>query len=257
MYNPLALILAILRILIIIISLIVFLLPYMLYAKIFGTTENQAFKLRRTWVVFAKFILGISTEVSGQPASENALYVCNHRSFADPIILAAEIDTFVIAKAEVSDIPLLGKGAELTGIMYVERHSSESRSAVRETMVRALKQGKDVMVYPEGTTNAKLEIMPYKKGTFIEAAQNNFPVVPIVIEYKQKRDLWQNNTGMLAHHFKQFGKLRTQVKIVIGAPVYSKDGNALKEEIEDWTNANIKRIHKNWDSHFHSAVMRQ
>jgi len=253
MYNPFSLILASLRALIVFFSLVIFLLPYILYEKIFGSTEAQAFKLRRTWVTFIQFILGISKEVKGAPIEETALYVCNHRSFADPVILANVVDTFVLAKAEVSKIPLLGKGAELTGVIYVERSNNKSRSAVRKTMVKALLQGKNVMLYPEGTTNGELNVMPYKKGSFIEAANNDIPVIPMVLEYKEQKDLW-HNTGMMTHHFKQFGKLRTKVKIIIGPAMYGDNGEVLKTQVENWTNENIKEIHSEWDSYFNSVL---
>ena len=162
-YNPFAILLALLRIILLVLSLIVFLVPYILYAKIFGTTEKQAFKLRRNWVALAKVILGISLEVEGSPAEETALYVSNHRSFADPLIQARYINSYVIAKAEVSNIPLIGKGAELTGVIYVERGNNKSRSAVRETMVKNLLSGKNVMVYPEAVsyTHLTLPTTPY------------------------------------------------------------------------------------------------
>lgn len=249
MYNPFFILIATLRVVLIGLSLVVFLTPFIIFNTIFGNKPERSFAVRRLWVKQARWILGIGGNVQGQAPAGTALYVCNHRSFSDPLILASFIDTYVIAKAEVEKIPLIGKGAKMTGVIYVNRESKNSRSAVRQKMVETLLEDKNVLVYPEGTTNAQYQTKPYKQGTFMEAAKNKIPVVPVVLEYKKKKDLWEG-TGMIMHHFKQFGRLFTRYKIFIGPKMYNEDGAILREEVEKWTNEKIKEIHSNWDSYF-------
>ena len=166
MYNPFALLLALLRIILIAVTLFFFVIPLLIVDKLVNLSSKTAFKIRRAWVKIAKLILGIRVEIKGKPYEGTALYVCNHRSFSDPLILANYIDTYVIAKAEVANLPLIGKGAEKTGVIYVKRDNQQSRSSVRITMVKTLLEGKNVLVFPEGTTNDKKKLMDYKKGTF-------------------------------------------------------------------------------------------
>lgn len=253
MYNPLFIIIATLRVVLICLSLILFLIPFILFNTIFGNKAERSFRVRRLWVKLAQWILGIGGSIQGQAPEGTALYVCNHRSFSDPLILANFIDTYVIAKAEVESIPLIGIGAKMTGVIYVNRESKDSRTAVRQKMVETLLEDKNVLVYPEGTTNAKYKTKPYKQGTFMEAAKNKIPVVPVVLEYKEKKDLWEN-TGMITHHFKQFGRLFTRYKIIIGPKMYNTDGEFLKEQVEKWTNDKIKEIHSDWDSYFNQQL---
>ena len=165
------------------------------------------------------------------------------------MILANYIDTYVIAKAEVANLPLIGKGAEKTGVIYVKRDNQQSRSSVRITMVKTLLEGKNVLVFPEGTTNDKKKLMDYKKGTFFEAAQNGIPVVPIILEYKSKKDLWFGR-GIVKHHFIQFGKLLTSTRIEIGPAFINEDGEALRKDIELWSDKTVSKMHQNWGSHF-------
>lgn len=251
MYNPLALLLAFIRIILIVITLFIFVLPLLIVDKLFNISPKSAFRFRRAWVSIAKVILGITVQIKGKPYEGTALYVCNHRSFSDPVIIANYLDAYVIAKAEVADLPLLGKGAEKTGVIYVQRENQESRSSVRLTMVKTLLQGKNVLVFPEGTTNDKKELLAYKKGTFFEAAQNGIPVVPIILEYKSKKDLWSNR-GIVKHHFIQFGKLFTSTKLEIGPAFSNEDGDKLREEIEQWSRTTVAKMHQNWESHFDS-----
>lgn len=249
MANPFYILIALIRAIILILGLVIFLVPYITITFFIENTPKRAFWVRRQYVRFAKIVLGISAEVTGEPHDSNALYVCNHRSFADPLVLAEYVNAFVVAKAEVSNLPLISRGAEMTGLIYVKREDKNSRTAVREKIIEVLLSGQNILIYPEGTVNEKLDPLPYKKGTFIEAAKQGIPVVPVVLEYKKEKDLW-HNSGMIAHHFKQFGRLTTQCKLIIGPAMSDADGLVLCEKAEAWTREKILEIHKDWDSYF-------
>lgn len=198
-------------------------------------------------------ILGICIEKKGEIHDRPALYVCNHRSLSDPIALCYFLDAFVIAKAEVGDIPLLNKGALITGIIYVKRESKDSRKATRKAMVDAVLEGKNVLVYPEGTTNANFKTLPYRPGTFVEAASNGIPIVPVTCEYKSENDLWIER-GLPAHWFYQFWKVRTDIKLIIGKAMQSDDFEKIRSKAEAWTNEQIVEIHREWEgSYFHGS----
>jgi len=230
--------------------MIIFIIVYSLLSSfLFKNTPENAFKLRRLFLKFAYFILGISVKIEGIPSEEPALYVSNHRSLSDPLINLKTLDAYVIAKAEVAKIPVLSTGAKLTGILYVKRENKKSRSAVREMMVNTLLNGHNILVYPEGTVNGVKKITGFRPGTFNEAVKNNIPVVPMVIEYKSKKDVWTNRS-LMSHFFLQFGKLRTQAWLVIGKTMTNTDGDQLRQEVQEWTNVQIERIHNNWDSYF-------
>lgn len=250
MKNPFSILLVILRLILLIIPMILFMLVYFILTQIFfKNTPARAFKLRRLYVKFAYLVLGISVKVEGQTHDGPALYVSNHRSLSDPLINLKILDAYVIAKAEVGEIPVLNTGAKLTGILYVKRDNKDSRSAVRQLMVDTLLDGFNVLVYPEGTVNAEKKVMKYKSGTFREAVKNNIPIVPMAVEYKTKTDVWHDRS-LMSHFFHQFGKLRTQAKLIIGPAMMDVDSEALRQKVEDWTNDKIESIHSNWDSYF-------
>lgn len=254
-YNPIYIVIALVRALILIISLLIIIPLYLLVTALgFKNTPKRAFWIRRQWLKFAIAVLGISVERHGEIPSETGLYVCNHRSFSDPVVLARYLEAFVIAKAEVASLPLISQGAELTGIIYVKRDNKSSRSAVRERLVEVIEEGKNVLVYPEGTVSGNFMPLPYKKGTFGEAAKIGFPVIPIVLEYRHKKDHWYKSS-LVKHHFKQFGRIRTQCKLYIGQPMLNTDGLALCDEVEKWTKSTIIETHKNWPgSVFHDEA---
>ncbi len=237
--------LAIPRLIIVVVSLFLVLVPYVLSTYIIKNTPERAFEIRRAWTNFIVKVLGLDITYIGHPHSAPVLYVSNHRSFSDPLVFAKFLDAYVIAKAEVENLPLISTGAQLTGILYVDRGHQDSRSKVKEMMVETLKQGYNVLVYPEGTTSNEPSTLDYKPGTFMEAAKHNIPVVPIVIDYKNPDNNWYYGS-MYKHHLKQFSKLRTSCFIEVGPPMTHTDGKTLKNEVLAWTDNKIIEIRKQW-----------
>jgi 1-acyl-sn-glycerol-3-phosphate acyltransferase len=222
-------------------------LVYALSAPFLGHNDQRAFKLRRHWLRYIGLpILNIKVTSYGTLPSEGVyLYVSNHRSFSDPVIMCNYIDAFVVAKAEVANYPIINKGAELTGVIYVNRGEKSSRAAVRKEMKDVLLGGKSILIYPEGTVSKHQNILPYKIGAFIMAAENNIPVVPIVLEYRDTKDLWLV-PPFLSQVMRQYSAWTTEVRLSIGDIMRDTDGQNLHHKVEAWTKAEVSRLQTNW-----------
>lgn len=245
------------RAILIVLSLVFYLVLFVVMTLLFiKKTQSRAFRIRRSWVKLTNFILGIHVQRKGAPPEGVSLFISNHRSFSDPLVLCKFLDVFVIAKAEVANIPLIHTGAKLTGILYVQRDDKNSRSAVRKAMVETLLNGYNVLVYPEGTTNKDLQTMDYKAGTFREAANQNIQVVPIVLEYKRQKDLWYQSS-LLKQFFRQFSAWKTEAQLSFGPALKSSDGEYLRLKAQTWANEEIVNIHNSWDSYFNSQIRMQ
>jgi len=212
---------------------------YLVTIPLFGNTQERAFNLRRNWIKLGMWLFGIKVKHIGQPINQAALYVSNHLSFTDPIATCLYLDAFVIAKAEVANIPFLSRGAELTGVIYVKRESKTSRSNTRKALVDTLNSGKNILVYPEGTVSQDSLILPYKTGAFREAITNGHPVVPIAISYRDNKDRWQKNTGIIKHFFTQLSYLKTVITQEIGDPITGTDGKLVAQQAQDWTQSKL------------------
>lgn len=249
--NPFKIILALLRAFLLIILMIIFMLSYVIFTifMIFHN-EKRAFRLRKLYVSLASAILGIKMDqIEGDITTNGALYVCNHRSFSDPLVLTKYLNAYVIAKAEVGSMPVLSQGAKLTGVIFVKRDSTDSRKATRELMVNTILAGHNVLVYPEGTTNGEKTTKEYRPGTFIEAVKNKIKVVPIVLEYKNEESLWVNR-GLFSQFIRQMGCWTTHVKLAVGPTMEGTDGLQLRDEVQEWTNEKIEALHEDWNSVF-------
>ncbi len=212
-------------------------------------SKKRTFRLRRNYLYLANLILNVRASVEGKPVAEPALYICNHRSFADPIILLKHLDAFVIAKAEVASYPVINKGAELTGIVYVKRENRDSRQATRDMMIDILKSGYNVLIYPEGTVGREKETLEFKKGAFIECAKEGIPVVPVAIEYQSPKDLWVIH-NFVKQYLYQFAKWSTPIKLAFGPIIRETDGMIIHDKAHAWVNGKIAEMQKDWSKTF-------
>jgi len=101
------------------------------------------------------------------------------------------------------------------------------------------------LVYPEGTVGVTPETLKFSKGTFTEAVKNNIPVVPIALEYRDTKDMWQN-TNVLQHYYSQFATWKTEIKMSFGPAMTANDGPALSLKAHDWINQELKEMQKDW-----------
>lgn len=242
--------LAFVRFVICIILLVIFIGGYILSLIFTKGSRERAFALRRNYLsIILPYILNVKMDIKGTPIEESALYVCNHRTFVDPAISTIYINAFVIAKAEIANYPLINKGAELTGVIWVKRENRDSRSATRQALVKTIESGFNVMVYPEGTTNDQKNTLTYLGGTFREMSKINKPVVPIALEYRDAKDLWKDRS-LAAQYFRQFSTWSTEVKMEIGPAFRNSDGVALSRQCRDWTDNKIDEMQKDWSRAF-------
>lgn len=207
----------------------------------------RGFRLRRNWAKLGTRILGIKCEVKGEMIDIPAIYVANHRSLVDPMIIAPFINAHVVAKSEVADYPVLGKGAEVTGIVFVKREDRKSRTATLEAMKMIVERGDNVMIFPEGTTNLYQLTKEYKLGAFRIAAELNVPIVPVVLEYRDNKDLWTIN-DMIPQFLKQFGSWNTYTKLEIGEPIWGDNSEVLMQRVKTYTDNKLLEMQKNWST---------
>jgi len=243
-------ILAIIRGIIVILTMALYLVVYGLSRIFMPHTKESAFNLRRHWIKYIVFpVLNIKVELKGKPPVAGALYLCNHRSFLDPAIISKYLDAFIIAKAEIADYPLINKGAEVTGIIWVRRDNRDSRQATKQAYVDTINDGYNVLVYPEGTVSKTPEALPFKRGTLNEAAKNGFKVVPVALEYRDKSDIWTID-NLLKFYIQQASKWKIQTKLSFGPVLESDDARELHDQAFNWIQDEIKIQQEGWSRAF-------
>jgi 1-acyl-sn-glycerol-3-phosphate acyltransferase len=121
----------------------------------------------------------------GWPPRDDAarLYVANHTSYLDiPLMLAALNRDFVfVTKSELLDWPLISRITRGGGHIPVDRERVESRGAVVGRIVKTLRAGRSVLVFPEGTFSHDDRLRSFQGGAFRAALSAGVPVVPVAL----------------------------------------------------------------------------
>lgn len=236
--------------LIIFVAMAIFMICYGLSCIVLKHSKKRALRLRKNYLRYIAIpTLNLKIEKTGDPIVTPALYVCNHRSFTDPIVICRYLNAFVIAKAEVANYPIINKGAELTGVIWVNRQDKNSRTQTRDKLVETIKAGYNILVFPEGTVGKEKATLPFRMGTFLEAAENNIPVVPIAIEFRSPKDMWVMEK-FVPQYFHQYSKWRTEVKLTFGSPFSGKTGVELHQQAHDWINTELATMQSGWSKTF-------
>ncbi len=189
-----------------------------------GKSRTQAgIRQRRRWLNHIPKRMGIRLRLEGTPHTGPCLYVGNHISYIDPVIVLMHTDANVVAKAEVARWPLIGYGAYIVGTIFVKRDEKDSRLATAQTIRDALMRGISILVFPEGTTTAGPEPMPFRPRSFDAALEAGVPVQPIAIIYDCPEAAFIGEDTFLPHFFKLFRLKYIRGRVAFGPLLYAGD----------------------------------
>jgi putative phosphoserine phosphatase / 1-acylglycerol-3-phosphate O-acyltransferase len=130
-------------------------------------------------------VAGLEFDVSGGEhlASEQpAVYVFNHQSFLDTVVLARLLrhDAVALCKRELAANPVLGPLMAAMGVIYVDRDAGDQRETIERARA-VLSSGRSLVIAPEGTRSANGRVGAFKTGAFFLAKKARVPIVPIVL----------------------------------------------------------------------------
>ncbi len=175
-----------------------------------------ALRLAQFWsglaLAGARVLCGIRIEVTGRehlPAQGAMLIASQHQSAIDTLIWLQLVPRVsYVFKAELARTPLFGPLLVPAGQIPVERRGGASAmNAFLDAGQRAVKDGRQIVIFPEGTRvddGARLQLRP---GIALLAARTGHSVLPIATDSGR---LWGR---------KAFHKHAGVVHVMIGAPV--------------------------------------
>jgi 1-acyl-sn-glycerol-3-phosphate acyltransferase len=164
--------------LVVILGLPVLLLPY-------GVT----YRLGRIWVAVTVVLLrgtvGLRHQVLGLENARRgqAIYAAKHQSSWDTLVFALYLNRpAYVLKRELIYLPLFGQFLLKAGHIPVDR---AGRASALKRMLHAAKrrrdQGRDILIFPEGTRVAPGMHEPYQPGVAALYGALDLPVVPVAL----------------------------------------------------------------------------
>jgi len=151
-----------------------------------STGERVDHRIIRWWQGGFMRVFGIRIRKLGQLAPGGVLYVANHVSWIDIVVMHSQRVMGFVAKREIERWPLVGWLASRGETLYHRRGDPESLGEVTRDMVARLREGRAVGVFPEGRTRDGREVGPFHARIFMAAVDADAPVQPVALRYGAK-----------------------------------------------------------------------
>ncbi|KAA6224378.1 1-acyl-sn-glycerol-3-phosphate acyltransferase [Streptomyces albofaciens JCM 4342] len=119
------------------------------------------------------------------PDGPGTLIVADHISWLDVLTLLAVEPVTVLAKREIGRWPLLGPLARKAGTRFIDREGLRTLPHVVAELAGLLREGRSVLVFPQGTTWCSAAAGRFRRATFQAAVDAGAPVRPVTVAYAQ------------------------------------------------------------------------
>lgn len=151
-----------------------------------GRREMMATRQRLTRWFLARLsgALPFRVRVSGELPQAPMLWVCNHISWTDIPLLGALAPLSFLSKSEVRAWPVAGWLAHKAGTLFIRRGSGDS-GLVGQQLARHLGEGRNLLIFPEGTTTDGSLLKTFHSRLLTSAVETGVAVQPVAIRYRR------------------------------------------------------------------------
>jgi putative phosphoserine phosphatase/1-acylglycerol-3-phosphate O-acyltransferase len=168
----------------------------------------------------------VRVEVVGEQHTTRrpAVFFINHQSTLIDAMVTSRVvrrGFSVVAKAEVKQIPVLGRLLTLADVAFVDRSNTSKAISAMQPAVEKLRAGISIVMAPEGTRSLSPRIGAFKKGGFHLARDAGVPIIPIVIR----------NAGEIMWRNAKVAQEGT-IEVVVHEPVPT--ANWTRGDIDEW-----------------------
>lgn len=153
-----------------------------------------------------------------------ALLVANHRSWLDILAVLARHPCAFVGKREVRAWPVVGRFADALGVVWVDRTRRRDLLRAIPALEAALRAGRQVLLFPEGTTSPGPGELPFKSALFEAAVRAGVPVVPVHLTGTAREGdadalAWYGDEALLPN-LRRLRRLRgATFHVTVGAPL--------------------------------------
>lgn len=163
------------------------------------------------------------------------LFVCNHLSNSDGLVLNQVLkkeNIIFVAGKKLEANSFTNLGFNIVRSIPISP-SSADKTAIKK-VVSAVKEGNNILIFPEGTRSRTSKMLEGKKGILLFAKLTNAPIVPLGIWGTEKFMPIENDMGKEAFY-------DADINIKIGEP-YKLAKKSDDETKEEWEAQSINHI---------------
>lgn len=180
----------------------------------------------RWWMQRLTRIVGIRITQYGTPLTVNALFISNHISFLDIVVISAIVPVRFLSKHSVRYWPIIGYLTALSGSLFIERGKHRQLSRTLIAIQHALNNTRPVLIFPEGTTSLGTQVLTFHSGLFQAAIDKQLPVQTLTVHYRrdQRPDriaAYINKDNFLINLLRLMAQPQTDAHLSFTSPVDS------------------------------------
>lgn len=146
-----------------------------------GDTRRMALKQRWSADILKVLSIRLEAELSQMPMG--SMVVANHTSWLDIFIINAAFPAAFVSKAEVRQWPLIGWLAAVNDTVFLQRGSRGHARQINQDIGGKLAAGKQVAVFPEGTTTDGTHVLHFHGALLQPALEAGRPITPLALAY--------------------------------------------------------------------------
>lgn len=184
-------------------------------------------RLSRWYLARLAAALPFRLEVRGELPRQAMLWVANHVSWSDIPLLGQLFPLTFLSKAEVRTWPVAGWLAQQAGTLFLQRGAGDS-VLLQRRMAEGLRQGRAVLLFPEGTTTDGGDLRTFHGRLLGAALEAGVALQPVAISYWRdgRRDQrvapFIGDDDLVSHLLRLFAcDARLEVRIALLAPIAS------------------------------------
>lgn len=160
------------------------------------------------------------------------LVVSNHISFLDIFTLDSVLPSGFVAKAEIAKWPVFGRIAKAVGTIFIERGNKKALLGIGANMRGAIAEGRNLLMFPEGTTSHGTGLLKLHANLFDAAAKTQAAVIPVVLRYRSQGEIttapaYVGRTGLFECLWSVVNTPDLEVEVIVGAPFTGNDRHEL------------------------------
>ncbi|MGI2324567.1 MULTISPECIES: lysophospholipid acyltransferase family protein [unclassified Methylococcus] len=204
----------------------------LLFPPLRALGENRAQCLRdrvqMAWFRTLLLILGVHVERRGRWNPDAPLWVANHISWLDIVVIGAQAPLTFISKQDVAGWPVFGFLARRTGTLFLRRGDREDTQRLGERMTWLLRQKRTLLLFPEGTSSSGETVLRFHPRLFQPAKRAGVAVQPVALAYRGdagKIAPFVGEAAFLPHLLRMLGIPRTVAELSFGLAIDSEHLN--------------------------------
>lgn len=137
-----------------------------------------------SWLILKTSRVRLSVEgLENIDPHQTVIFCSNHPSAMDiPILFVSlPVQFRFLAKRVLFHVPFLGWHLRRSGHIPVDRGRPREALKGFDQAAKRIKEGRPVVVFPEGSRSRTSQMLPFKSGTFYLAILSGVPIVPVTL----------------------------------------------------------------------------